>query len=95
MVFSSPNLKMALGDAKIHLSESNQREVPLGQHPYRLSIPCRDILEEVLLLVWSYSVCSMPFSFALAKLQIIIQILHTSGIKKDWQHLLMQSALSV
>ena len=44
---------MALGDAKIHLSESNQGEVPLGQHLYRFSVPCRDILEEELLLIYS------------------------------------------
>ena len=53
MVFSGSNLKMALGDAKIHLSESNQGEVPLGQYPYRFSVPCRDILKEELLLIHS------------------------------------------
>ena len=51
IILSCSNLKMALGNAKIHLSESNQREVPLGLHPCWFSIPCRDILEEEFLLI--------------------------------------------
>ena len=39
------------------------------------------------LLVMSYSVCSMSFSFAWAKLRKIFRLWHISGKKKDRQHL--------
>ena len=78
---------MALGNAKIHLSESNQREVPLGQYPYRLSVPCRDILKEELLLIHSCRGKKSCFHTlpepALRKVVGIADLLHTFNLVRN------------